>query len=225
MACRPTPGDQGSGAGPSSQTDTSSRSDSAPDHRTVRLRVSGDVGQGFGRHPVGGDLDRGGQHRHLGRHVQPHPDRGAVRPYAELLGPLPQGADQSELVQRGWPEVVDHPAHVGQGGSGVAPQGGQEFRGPIGVADQVGGRICGERDAGQGRPEAVMQVTAETPAFLLLGSDQSFTGGLQVLGDAVACTATASGAARSSSTRRSGSLSRRSPVAQSDGELTHDLPP
>ncbi len=90
-----------------------------------------------------------------------------------MVGALPQRADQAELVQRRWSQIVDKTTYVGNRGARVGAQGGEELvrSGRI-DRDKVGGRVGGERDAGQRRAEAVVEVAAEPAAFLFARGDE-----------------------------------------------------
>ena len=120
----------------------------------------------------------------VGRHVEADPDRRAVGPPAELLGPLPQGADQARArpARAGAgrrPRGVRRPGR--RGCPGAALSSSSVVR--SGSVDQVRGGVGGERDAGQGRAEPVVQLAAQPPALLLPRPDQPLARGLQLGGD------------------------------------------
>ena len=76
----------------------------------------------------------------------------------------------------------------------------------------VGRRIGGECDAGQGRPEPVVQLSPQAAALLLRAATMRSREACSSLESNVECRAAATGAASMPSARRSAAASSRSPV-------------
>ena len=96
------------------------------------------------------------------------------RPWAaESVDLFDEGPEQPEFVQRGWPQVIDDPAQVTDGLLGVAAQLGQQPIGLVGGCGQdAAGGVGLQCHRGQDGPEAVVEVAAQPPAFLLARGHQ-----------------------------------------------------
>ena len=148
--------------------------------RPVRLRVASDVGQRLGRDPVRRDLDRRAAAAAPRPARRGAPARRPVRPPASCSARCCRaptspssssaGGRRSSTTRR----TSARAARVSRRSvvSSSSPGSGR--------LDQVGRRVGGEGDPGQGRPEAVVQLAAQPPALLLLRADQSLPGGLQL---------------------------------------------
>lgn len=146
------------------------------------MGVAGDVGDGLGGDAVGGDLDRRRQRRELVGGVHLDPERGVGRG-GEGGGLLTQRPHQAQLVQGGGPQGIDQPADVDQQGLDAALQPGELGVGTGRVAAEHGaGGADLQRQAGQGRAQAVVQVAPQPTPLLLPGADQPLAGALQVGG-------------------------------------------
>ena len=160
------------------------RRSAAGPRRWSAPRVAGDVGQRLGRHPVRGDLDRRGQRRHLGRHVQPNPTaapsarqlscsarcrRAPTRPSSSSAGGRRSSttrrtsASAARVSRR---SVVEQLARPGRGRSTRLAAASAVKAMPVRVGT-----------------EPVVQLAAQPAAFLLPRADQPLAGGLQLLGD------------------------------------------
>jgi hypothetical protein len=128
-----------------------------PDHGTGGLGVAYDIGEGFGRDTVRGHLNRGWQARHLFGNVESNVHGLSIGSPGKLVGSLPQGSNQPELIERRRPEIINQAAYVGQGRSCVVAQGGQQALRLLGIiVNGVRSCVGGKSDASQGRPEPVM---------------------------------------------------------------------
>jgi hypothetical protein len=93
---------------------------------------------------------------------------------------LAQRVGQAQFVERGRPQVVDHPAHCGHGLAHPVPQALDPVR-EVGIGGQPAGQAVElEREAGQFRPHAIVQVAAQPAPLLLPGGDQGFPAPLQL---------------------------------------------
>ena len=102
----------------------------------------------------------------------------------EAGGLLAEGAEEAELVQRRRPQLVDEAADVRDHVLRLVPEAYELLVDGGGVAfDEGGGRVQLERDSGERRAEAVVEVTPETPPFFLAGGDDSFARALQGKGE------------------------------------------
>ena len=116
--------------------------------RNVRHRLLGD--------PKRRDFDGGGQRREVRRRF----DRDMeLSVYAILRGALPKREEQAKFIERRRPERVDQPPDIGDGGSGLCREVGQER-----VGDRVGGQAVPrglqlEREAGELGSETVVEIT------------------------------------------------------------------
>ena len=175
---RPTPG-TGTLGSPRPSSTTSSRSVPSPvaSNRT-RQRGRGGVAhrvrERFEGNPVCRNFDRGGQ---LGEWLRPRFDADRRRPgrptCREAHGLLAHRFDEPELIERRWPQPVDEAAHIGQRNADVATELVQQLTGAFGIRPERRGRGLGaQADRGERRPEAVMQVSPESTAFLLAGDDE-----------------------------------------------------
>ncbi len=82
---------------------------------------------------------------------------------------------ESEVVERGWPQVVDEAADVVERGGDVGPDGADQLVGLLGAGGQQGPRgVEPKRRGGQGRAEAVVQVAAQPAPFVLDRDDEPF---------------------------------------------------
>ena len=136
-----------------------------------------DVRQRLGRDPVRRNLDGGRKRRDRFIRHDVHREAG------EPLGLHPQRRDEPELVERGWSQRVDQAPDVGDRGRRLAHELGQQPVGRLEVAPQQQSRRSDlERDPRERRPEAVVQIAVQAPAFLLAGRDRLLARALQVLG-------------------------------------------
>ena len=87
-----------------------------------------------------------------------------------IVGPLSQGGDQTELVERRRPQSVDQTADLADVPLGLVGEPTHEVCCAVGVgADQLEREVEIHRHAGQRRAEPVVEVAAD-PATLLLTS-------------------------------------------------------
>jgi hypothetical protein len=71
----------------------------------------------------------------------------------KLIGSLPQGSNQPELIERRRSEIINQAAYVGQSRSCVVAQGGQQALRLFGIiVNGVRSCVGGKSDASQGRP-------------------------------------------------------------------------
>jgi hypothetical protein len=146
--------------------------DEASARRGVALRVV----YGLEGDSVGGDLDRGRQRRQLLRCLDVHADADAV-----VIGVGSQRPEKPEGVERRRPERVDEAANVRDGGLGAIHDVGEQLPGAFGVGgDEVSRGFGHHRQAGELRPEAIVQVAPEAAALLLTGRHQPLARALEV---------------------------------------------
>ncbi len=102
-----------------------------------------------------------------------------------LLRALLQRAGQAELVQVGRAQVVDQPPDVGDRGGEVGAQAEQELAAAFGVgAVQVVCCVGLEGHRGERGTQAVVQVSAQPPAFFLTGGHDVLARLVELLGQA-----------------------------------------
>ena len=81
---------------------------------------------------------------------------------------LPDRAGQSELVERGWPQVVNQTPDIGHCRLSVDLQLLEQRLSAFGIAREQGARRAGlQRLGGESRTEAVVKVAPEPSALLL----------------------------------------------------------
>ena len=177
IACSPTPGAQRPLGGPLSVIDTSSRSahlswTSAPvarEWRTTLVRASVAIRY------VATSMAAGSAGTWSG--TSSRTSRRPVRPPGQLLGSLPQGSNQPEFVQRGRPQIVNHPAYVGQGSPGsrrrvVSSSSTSRDQSSMVLAAASAVKAIPVRVG----PEPVVQFAAQPPALLFPGPRRSAPG-------------------------------------------------
>ncbi len=146
-----------------------------PDPAAVGSGVTRGVAQRLGGDPVGRHLDRGGQRGEALR-LDGGPER-------LVLGQLGQGAHEPAVVQGGGTQVVDEPAHVGDHLLHLRTRLPQLGLGRVGFpVDEEPGGLEPEHHAGQSRPQAVVEVPADAPAFLLAGQHHPLPTLLELVG-------------------------------------------
>ena len=137
-----------------------------------------DVRQCFLGDPVGGDLDGGGERGHRARSV----DRDGGSRRGLLRCQTAERGGEPELVERRRAKAVDQPADVSDhrlhllGGRDEELVGALEIR-----AGEVADGLEREREPGQCRPEAVVQVATDAPPLLLAKLDDALPRQLQLL--------------------------------------------
>ena len=190
-----------------------------PGQAPTSPRVPGDVGQRLGGDPVRRDLDRRWErraHRAAGRGG---PDGGEPSSRRLSCSARRRRAPTRPSSSSAGGRRSSTTRRTSASAARSSPRrSAQQLRGPCGsVRTRFAAGVGRERDAGQRRAEAVVQVAAQPPAFLLPRADQPFTGGLQ-LGrqTTVAWRATASGPRERRAPGWSAARSRRSPSPQAD---------
>ena len=129
-----------------------------PHPAVARTCVPHRVRHRLGRDPVGRHLDRGRQVRQgtrgLDRHLQP---ATGLQPLADQ----PHCTNQAQLVEGRRPEAVHEPADVGHCAGDLGPELVQQPLRRHGIGrHQVLGRLGPERDRGECRSKAVVQVAS-----------------------------------------------------------------
>ncbi|MDP9358267.1 MAG: hypothetical protein M3R02_23865, partial [Chloroflexota bacterium] len=148
------------------------------DAALARPGVAGDVGESFERDAVGGDSDGGGQWRQrVGRRDR---DAWGIAPAGGVLADRP---DEAKFVQGGRPQRVDDAADVGHRLLRLRLEVRQQSVGDRVVAEAVARRRQLQAEAGQPRPEAVVQIAPETAALLFARGDQAPARALEVGGE------------------------------------------
>jgi hypothetical protein len=129
----------------------------------VRHRLDGDA--------EGGDLGRRAQRGQCVGGLHPDVQTGAAE--RQALGLLPEGPDQTQLVEGRRPEAVDQPTHVVHGGGRLALELAEQGAGGRWIVLQPGGdQVQAEGDPGKRGADPVVQVPAQATAFLLARLDQ-----------------------------------------------------
>ena len=130
-----------------------------PDH--VRERLLGDA--------VRRRLDRGGQGRGVAGELDGELEPG---PAGQLVAELGQGAEETEVVERGRTQPFDDPAHLGHGSAQPELKGVEPVLHRLARSEPVGHRVDLQAEPGEGGAKAVVQVAADPTPLLLTGEDQ-----------------------------------------------------
>ncbi len=143
----------------------------------LRRGVADGVGDRLLDDPVGGDFDGCGQIRQALGHL----DRDGELRRIVLGGGLADGADESQVVERGRAESVDQAPDVGYRALGLGFEAPEQGSRGVGVLIQhVFSHIQLERKAAEHRAEPVVQVASQATALFLPGSDQPLPRTLEV---------------------------------------------
>jgi hypothetical protein len=138
------------------------------------------------RDAVRGDLDGRGQvrQRRLDRHVDARAGGRRRAGGLERVGRdvLAQGPGEAELVERGRAKPLDHTADVDDRRADLLAQLGQLPLRRLGVRVQKrAGRLGLQRQTGERRADAVVQVAAQATPFLLASEHEPLPRPLQIL--------------------------------------------
>ena len=138
-----------------------------------------DVRQRLLRDPVRGDLDGGGERRQRGRRV----DTVTTRLRRGLLrGEAPDRGGETELVERRWAQPVDQPADVSDHRLHLRGRRDQQRIGSPEIRRrQIPNGLERERQPGERRAEAVVEVAADPPPLLLAQLDDALPRRLQLV--------------------------------------------
>ena len=167
------------------------------------------VGHRLDHDAVGGDFDGG---RQRGQVVAGVHAGGQAGPGGQPLDGLGARAGQAEFVQRRRPQSFDQAPDIDHGAADLLAEVVELAGGAVAARREQGPRGLGfQRQPGQRRSDAVVQVAAQAPPFFLAGQDEALPRALQVLVEQPRVQrATKSCRARSRSSRSSAVLSGRS---------------